>query len=168
MNEEHVVSFTVLGVETNIACIAVEDDTLQALLSKGELDCCLVKRILVVDAKQLLTAAHRALAAKNSGTLITRNVYSELLYNLSPSKNITQSLRTFGAEPSDREMVLVRFGPKADLMRSALAWPVASRPFLPQASVSKIKEVYGIKETEALSTSLLDSILTRIAVKCVI
>ena len=50
----------------------------------------------------LQLAAHKALTAEARGTLVTRSLHAEALYNISGSKHISESLRRFGVESTVR------------------------------------------------------------------
>lgn len=54
----------------------------------AHLNCAVIKADLVVDPRQIVFAATKALYLKRSGEMRTRTVYTELLYRLSPSTNV--------------------------------------------------------------------------------
>lgn len=63
------------------------------------LDVALVDLRMVLSQLHLLAALHRALHAITTGTMSTRNNHAELVYSLSPSRNIGQALGSFGIHP---------------------------------------------------------------------
>lgn len=63
---------------------------------EGEWMCGVVNAELVMDPLQVAVAANAAVIAQHRGTMLTRTVYGEILYNLSVTKNISQSLSKFG------------------------------------------------------------------------
>ncbi|CAH2238609.1 jg1415 [Pararge aegeria aegeria] len=72
---------------------------------KGRWKCCVIKPSLIVDMFQVAVAANRAVISEKSRTMVTKTVYAELLYNLSLSKNISQSLSKFGIEKDNSILI---------------------------------------------------------------
>ena len=56
-------------------------------------ECCLINAELVPELRVLHVAAHKALVARRRGTLRTRSLHSELIFNLSGSKHVRASQR---------------------------------------------------------------------------
>ena len=55
----------------------------------------------------MATAANKASLAKSRGCMRTRSVNTEILFNLSSSSNITESLQRFGVGDDDKEVLVV-------------------------------------------------------------
>lgn len=53
------------------------------------------------------TAANKACLAQSRGGMRTRSVNTEILFNLSSSSNITESLQRFGVGDGDKEILVV-------------------------------------------------------------
>ncbi|XP_022836166.1 EKC/KEOPS complex subunit Tprkb-like [Spodoptera litura] len=65
---------------------------------QGVWKCSAIKPELIIDPFQVAVAANKAVLSEKHNTMVTRTVFSEILYNLSITKNITQSLTRFGIE----------------------------------------------------------------------
>ena len=63
----------------------------------------LIKPALILDPLQVALAIYKA---QNSSKLTTRSVFTEILYNLGPTKNIASSLRTFGLSGDETEILV--------------------------------------------------------------
>merc|ERR1712238_581242 len=72
----------------------------------GEIEVSLLKSAMILDAFQVIVAANKAQHLQNRGTMITKNIHSEILYRLSPSKKISESFSCFGAADSDTSLVV--------------------------------------------------------------
>ena len=57
---------------------------------------------------------------KESDYLLLRSVQTETLYNLSSSKNITESLKNFGGGDSDTCFVVAAFGADLEVARGVI------------------------------------------------
>ncbi|XP_076369991.1 EKC/KEOPS complex subunit Tprkb-like [Tachypleus tridentatus] len=142
---------------------------LRQKLVEGSLQCSIIKPTLVLDTFQLLVAANKAVLSQQQGTLKTKGIYSEILYNLSPSKNITESLKTFGIGENDTSILVLTINDEDGTKVNS----VVKGKLVPLDTLSKhsneqeIKKVYKIKEAEENCGcgSLLGSIVSRIAVK---
>ncbi|KAL4600865.1 hypothetical protein ACB092_11G230700 [Castanea dentata] len=55
---------------------------------------------LIPDVFPVLAAAHKTLVSKSRESLTTRTLHSELVYNYSGSKHITESLKRCGISES--------------------------------------------------------------------
>lgn len=138
----------------------------------GEWRCTALKARLVLAPLQLAVAANRAAVAHARGALVTRSVYSELLYNLSLSKNISQSLSKFGVE-DDEDIVVCYLSTEEeganDEVHRELAQGGEPRPLDELAEVADlpaIKAAYKIDQLKLDSHNrLLDIIVSRIVTK---
>ncbi|TPX46858.1 hypothetical protein SeLEV6574_g02992 [Synchytrium endobioticum] len=83
---------------------------------------CIVDARLVLDVCQIQLACARALLAQQQDTMKTRSLYSEVLFNMSPSSNISDSLKQFGVSDSTKSLILLFVGddlPSAQDLRVA-------------------------------------------------
>lgn len=137
-------------------------------LFKGDLNCCIIKASLIYEPFQVVIAANKALVAEK---LTTRTVYSEILFNLSTSKNITQSLQKFGIDVKAKSILVAVIIRNDDV---GLANEIFERICGTEINISKLKEfrdvaaiktAYNISDCEVKEFSLIDSIISRIAAK---
>lgn len=56
------------------------------------LDCAVINAALIVDAFQVVAAANKTQWCKDTNSMRTRNINTELLYRLSPSTNVRQGI----------------------------------------------------------------------------
>mmetsp|Transcript_22599 Transcript_22599/g.55963 ORF Transcript_22599/g.55963 Transcript_22599/m.55963 type:complete len:183 (-) Transcript_22599:126-674(-) len=63
----------------------------------------------VASLFHLQLAAHKVMASHARGTLTTHGVHSEVVYNLSASKHITEGLRRFGMAENASAVLVCRF-----------------------------------------------------------
>ncbi|KAJ6745743.1 CGI-121 FAMILY MEMBER [Salix koriyanagi] len=66
-----------------------------------------------------LSAAYKTLIAKSRDSLTTRTLHSELVYNYSGSKHITESLKRCGISDSTIYILAARFNASLDEMKAA-------------------------------------------------
>lgn len=59
-------------------------------------------------------AAHKALVSVARGSLTTHGLHSEVVFNLSASKHITEGLRRFGMAPDATAVLVCRFDATAE------------------------------------------------------
>lgn len=141
------------------------------LLSK-EISCCIVKANLVLDPFQIAIAANKAVLNEKYGQMVTRSLYTEVIYCLSRTKNISQSLATFGIS-SDAKDILVIFihNPEDKEFTEKLVFDCINGERIPISKLPEfsdlklIKSTYKIDEQELKVSSLLDSIVSRISDK---
>ncbi|KAJ6936763.1 EKC/KEOPS complex subunit Tprkb [Populus alba x Populus x berolinensis] len=90
-------------------------DSMQA--GKLEPEVAFLNASLIPDVFPLLAAAHKTLIAKSRDSLTTRTLHSELVYNYSGSKHITESLKRCGISDSTTYILAARFNASPDEVR---------------------------------------------------
>lgn len=90
---------------------------LHSAIIEGKIKCAMIKPVLIAHPLQIAVATKKSLAAKyasssantNSKTkgLMTKSVFTEILYNLAPTKNIAESLKLYGIGQEDTEILIV-------------------------------------------------------------
>lgn len=58
----------------------------------SNLDCAIINAALIVDVLQVMAAANKTQWCKDTNSMRTRNINTELLYRLSPSTNVRQEM----------------------------------------------------------------------------
>lgn len=143
---------------------------IKELVVKGTLNCCVVKPCLIVHPFQIVVAANKAVVSKMQDKMTTRTLSTEILYNLSLSRNITQSLIKFGIGESDKTMlvsIIEESGENnTDIILSHFKGVVCPIEDLPKFSDEVlIKKTYKVTDAELAVSSLTDSIVTRIVTR---
>ncbi|KAK7086477.1 hypothetical protein SK128_016010 [Halocaridina rubra] len=140
------------------------------LIMKGQVEASLIKPDMLVDAFQVLVAANKAVRSLNAKKMTTRSVFAEIIYNLSTTKKISDSLTSFGLGDSDTDILAVLLDPDVEEKTKKLKSQIEGEIFpLDQLSTltnqSKVIEYYKITPEELSISSLLDSVVSRMACK---
>lgn len=125
-----------------------------------------------MDPFQIHAAASRALLCETTTRLTTKTLHAELVFNLSGSRNVSESFRRFGVSPDCTTLVLCVFdADEAALARAAALVQGEHTPLselgqhLTPADMKALKKFYKIQDLELSSSSLTDAIVNRIATK---
>ncbi|VDP26775.1 unnamed protein product [Soboliphyme baturini] len=94
---------------------------LRKRLDAGDLSCSLLRADTILAMFQLLVAANRALHYQAQQKMKTKSIHTELVYSLSPTKNISESLQTFGANDSTKDVIVAVFGDKSGSVMKDIA-----------------------------------------------
>lgn len=143
-------------------------ETLRSKVIAGEWMCGVVNAELVVDPLQVAVAANAAVVAHHRSTMHTRTVYGEILYNLSLTKNISQSLSKFGINKGRDLLLCFLVTPVGDNSEEII--PQIEGDLCPMTELSmvtnmkEIKSAYKLKNVQG-NIGLLDIIVSRIATK---
>ncbi|PIA56450.1 hypothetical protein AQUCO_00700646v1 [Aquilegia coerulea] len=141
------------------------------LMQAGTLDpeVAFLNASLVPDVFPLLAAAHKTLLAKSRESLTTRTLHSELVYNYSGSKHITESLKRCGISDNCTYVLVARFNGSIDDMRAADELvdgkEISLEELGTRANKAQIQKHYKITAPELGISSLLDAIVCRIAAR---
>ncbi|KAL3814226.1 hypothetical protein ACJIZ3_015494 [Penstemon smallii] len=141
------------------------------LMQAGTLDpeVALLNASLIPDVFPLLAAAHKTLIAKSRDSLTTRTLHSELVYNYSGSKHISESLKRCGISDNTSYILAARFGASADEMTSIKGLIKGAEIGLEELEVranqAQIQKHYKISAPELKISSVSDAITCRIATR---
>ncbi|XP_071450688.1 EKC/KEOPS complex subunit TPRKB-like [Hetaerina americana] len=143
---------------------------LKEMVVAGELKCCMIKPSLILDPFQVAVAAHKAVLNENDQRMTTRSVFTEVIYNLSVSKNISQSLNKFGISDDDENVLVVAIqrgddGSICDILPSVAGELCSMEDLTSVRELPSIKKVYNVRDEELSISSMLDSVVSRIAAK---
>lgn len=132
----------------------------------------LISRALIVDPFQILVAVNNALLSSENSSMITKSLTTEILFNLSSTKNITQSLMDVGANDQDEDMIVAIISkffniPEMKIFHEKCITGQKADISELNKNIDKnyIKLYYKIKQIENNNSNLLDSVITRIACK---
>lgn len=138
----------------------------------NELSCSIIKASLVVDSFQVITAANKTAISAKMNQITTKNIYTEVLFNLSTSKNISRALIEFGISDDDKNILIMLIYKENDkkLMSKTIMDVVKGQ----NISISRlseftdfdlIKKIYKIEEDELNVSNFINSIVSRISCK---
>ncbi|KAG0500819.1 hypothetical protein HPP92_000891 [Vanilla planifolia] len=129
----------------------------------------LLNASLIPDVFPVLAAAYKALMAKSRNSLTTRALHTELVYNYSGSKHITESLRRYGISDKTTYILAARFDAFHDEMKDVEKLIKGKEVDLGElearSNQALIQKQYKISNQELAISSLSDAITCRIAVR---
>ncbi|MBA0822639.1 hypothetical protein Goarm_019427 [Gossypium armourianum] len=124
---------------------------------------------LIPDVFPVLAAAHKTLISKSRESLTTRTLHSELVYNYSGSKHITESLKRCGISESSSYVLAARFNASPDEMKAVEQLingkEIDLDEFEGRADQAQIQKHYKISGPELGISTLADAITCRIAAR---
>ncbi|RHY28313.1 hypothetical protein DYB32_006072 [Aphanomyces invadans] len=137
----------------------------------SDLNVALINADMVVSLFQVHVAASRALLSAQNHSLTTKSLHSELVFNLSGSRNVTDSLRKFGMSNNATQVLVCAFDDRGVLDAvdiDGTPTPVTAIDncaHLTPDHVQALKKHYKIHDVELQVTTLSDAIVSRIATK---
>ncbi|XP_014678678.1 PREDICTED: EKC/KEOPS complex subunit Tprkb-like [Priapulus caudatus] len=133
---------------------------------EGNVEAGVLTAALVLAPLQVLAATVKAVHAQKNGRLRTRNVNSEIVYNMSASRSIMDSFSKFGIQDDDEAIVVVTLGDSCAQIETLINGTAVPLSGISEfTDTDRIKKVYKIKDAELSAGSLLDAVVSRIASK---
>ncbi|GMJ09778.1 hypothetical protein like AT4G34412 [Hibiscus trionum] len=124
---------------------------------------------LIPDVFPVLAAAHKTLISKSRESLTTRTLHSELVYNYSGSKHITESLKRCGISENSSYVLAARFNVSPDEMKAVEKLISGKEINLDElegrADQAQIQKHYKISAPELGISTLAEAITCRIAAR---
>lgn len=166
-----------LDPETELYCTlhlftnVLNTSEMRVKILNKELECCAVKAGLIVDPFQLIVAANKAAVNFKLGQLITKTLYTELLFSLSTSKSIGHSLAEFGIGDNDNNIVIAIIHKVNENSVSTNLSNVIKGELIPIKRLSEftdgelVRKLYKIEKEELNVSSLLNVIISKMCCK---
>ncbi|CAH0701505.1 unnamed protein product [Spodoptera exigua] len=134
----------------------------------GVWKCAAIKPELIIEPFQVAVAANKAVLSEKYNTMVTRTVFSEILYNLSITKNITQSLSRFGIE-KDTNLLLCFLVTEDSDTSSEILLQIEGE-FIPMNDLKRFTSAKNLNNQYKLNTleksqELADIIISRMVTK---
>ncbi|GIL43906.1 hypothetical protein Vafri_1493 [Volvox africanus] len=81
-----------------------------------------INAAVVVDPFLVHLAGYRALTAESSGRLNTKSLHTELIYDISGTKHVGESLKRFGITDECKSLLVARFDCKPEEIIIYVTW----------------------------------------------
>ncbi|KAJ1966079.1 hypothetical protein IWQ62_002515 [Dispira parvispora] len=130
-------------------------------------NCALINPEAVVDPFQVMVAVHRAAEALEQQQLRTRNIYSEIVYNLSPNKSIKEAFTRFGLNPTCKTILAVRVGGSQEAFDNEVGATIVGEPAALErlSSVTSLDKVRQYYKLPANTSNILNAAVGAMALK---
>ncbi|NP_001007374.1 EKC/KEOPS complex subunit TPRKB [Danio rerio] len=144
---------------------------LRKMAVNGEIKGALINPSMVVDAFQILVATNKAVHLHKIRKMKTRSLYSEIIFNLSPTNNISEAFKRFGISDSDTAVHIVLVHNKEetlnidDIISKVDGQQIDVFQVSEMTDTAKIKKLYKITPQEDKCGTLLDAVVCRMAIK---
>lgn len=137
---------------------------------KGSLKAAVVNPVLIYHIDQLIFAAHKCIYSHNNVQLKTKSIYTELLYDLFPTRSIRDALKNFGTQDDATAAIFVVFRSENQKLKNGLESQVVGNlvsldRIAELRDVAAIRKLYKIPSEVAGEETVLNSILTKMAAK---
>ncbi|GLC43396.1 hypothetical protein PLESTF_000429000 [Pleodorina starrii] len=123
----------------------------------------------IIDPFVVQLAGYRALAAESSGRMKTKSLHTELIYDVSGTTHVAESLKRFGVTDECKSLLAARFDCKPEeleALRSRIQGTQAPLSELPTlANLELIDKYYKISKAELQARSRTDAVAFRIGAK---
>ncbi|AWO97953.1 putative EKC/KEOPS complex subunit TPRKB [Scophthalmus maximus] len=137
----------------------------------GRINGALINPTMLVNPFQVLVAANKAVHLQLIGKMKTRSLNSEIIFNLSPTNNISEAFKRFGTSDGDESVMLVVVHCKneSQLLEDIAAQvdgrqvPVEDVSWL--SDLAKIRKLFKVAPQEETCGTLLDAVVCRMAIK---
>lgn len=140
----------------------------------GSIEGALLNPAMIIDPLQVLVSVNKAIHLQLLGKMKTRSLNSEIIFNLSPTNNISEAFKKFGLSDSDSGVLVVLTDDGTKALNSQEIISHVEGQHVPLADLSqltdfaKVKKVYKIAADEEKIGSILDAVICRMSVKDVL
>eukprot|EP01095_Lingulamoeba_sp_RSL-Kostka_P008910 TRINITY_DN303_c0_g1_i1.p1 TRINITY_DN303_c0_g1~~TRINITY_DN303_c0_g1_i1.p1 ORF type:complete len:181 (+),score=35.63 TRINITY_DN303_c0_g1_i1:102-644(+) len=133
-----------------------------------ELDCSLIDPLYIIDSFQLEIVALKSMTSNREDTIQTSTLHSEMVFNISGSHHISKSFSTFGIKKKSKNIIVMLFPDLSqlsvdDIINLVDGTLVDFSELNTVNDIEKTKQIYKITDLELEHSTLIDSIVTRIA-----
>ncbi|XP_060931713.1 EKC/KEOPS complex subunit TPRKB [Limanda limanda] len=148
---------------------------LRQLAVDRQINAALINPTMLVHPLQVLVAANKAVHLQNTGKMKTRSLNSEMIFNLSPTNNISEAFKRFGISDGDDSVMVVMVHDKnkseelgqlvEDIVTKVDGRQVPVEDVSTLSDSVKIRKLYKVPPQEETCGTLLDAVICRMATK---
>ncbi|RXG52384.1 EKC/KEOPS complex subunit Tprkb [Armadillidium vulgare] len=167
-NENWIATYTLYKDVENISEIHQK-------LVNGELEAAIINPCLIADLFQITIAVNKAIRLNLLNKMKTKNVFTEIIYNLSPDRKIAQALKTFGIDDKLNALLVVTICPEThyktedETLSEIINGTICSIEDLELFTNEELlKKIYKLTDAEVKHGSIVNSIVGRMALKDVL
>ncbi|XP_062374628.1 EKC/KEOPS complex subunit TPRKB [Sardina pilchardus] len=141
---------------------------------EGHIQGALINPSMIVDPFQILVASNKAVHLQKIGKMKTRSLFSEIIFNLSPTNNISEAFKRFGISDGDGAVCVVLVHPKEEpvdvgsIVNRIRGQQIPADMISSLTDAAHVKKLYKISPQEEKNGSLLDAVICRMSVKDVL
>ena len=164
-------SFSLNPISNKTICLVLYENVvntkfLKTLLQKGSLPAALINANMILDAFQVLCAAAKASHAVDNGCAKTRTFFTEILFRLSPSNKISDCFNLFGVSDDSSRFLLLCEKENYTSIITQIQGDICDLSLLESiCNKELIKKSYKITENELINNTLLNCVVSQMAVK---
>nr|XP_015812016.2 EKC/KEOPS complex subunit TPRKB isoform X3 [Nothobranchius furzeri] len=134
---------------------------------EGNINGALVNPTMLVGPFQVLVAANKAVHLQTTGKMKTKTLNAEIIFNLSPTNNISEAFKRFGISDGDHSILVVVVHKSDEVQFVSDISAMVDGQQLPVDDVSSLSDFNKIKKEEKCGP-LLDAVVCRMAIKDVL
>uniref|UniRef100_A0A8C5P9H9 EKC/KEOPS complex subunit TPRKB n=1 Tax=Leptobrachium leishanense TaxID=445787 RepID=A0A8C5P9H9_9ANUR len=140
----------------------------------GSIDGALLNPAMVVDPLQILVAVNKAIHLQKVGKMKTRTLNAEIIFNLSPTNNISEAFRRFGMSDRDSQVLVILTDDGSctsnsqEVVSNVEGQQVPLSELSQLTEITKVKKLYKITAQEEKIGSILDAVICRMSTKDVL
>lgn len=136
---------------------------------KSDLKAAVVNPSYIIHPDQLMFAIQKAIYLEGKNQMKTKNVCTEILYSLSPSRSIKDALKTFGVDEAGDRALFILFDKTDDVLPKITDKVKGDMLNLESvnelADMKSIRKLYNIPNHLTEEDDVLNCIVTRMASK---
>ncbi|XP_051911174.1 EKC/KEOPS complex subunit TPRKB [Hippocampus zosterae] len=138
---------------------------------EGKIKGALIKANMLVSPFQVLVAANKALHLQKLNQMKTRGLFSEIIFNLSPTNKISEAFNKFGISDGDNSVLVVLVHNKeeshliSEILTKVDGVQIPVDDLSSISDLEKIKKLYKVGPREEQCGTLLDAVVCRMATK---